>query len=267
MHNGVIEALRLQRLRFVPLELSDAAVAPFLRSLRGAGNILGANVTIPHKERAAAEADDRSEAVAFCGAANTLVVRDGRIRAENTDGAGFLDALAESGLGRRFRKVAMLGAGGAARGVAYALAGAGTRDMVILNRDPLRADAVAASLSPAFAGLSIRTGRLDRASMAKAFADADLIVQGTSLGLTEPWVDFPLESVSTGAVFADLVYGVGGRSLVRQLKKRGVAAIDGLPMLAAQAARSFSLWTGRRPKAGLFLSIALKSLSNRSPKV
>ena len=113
MHNGVIARLGLP-LYYFPVDLPPGRLGPFLRVVREA-NFLGGNVTVPHKEDAAALADTRSRAVEACGAANTLVVRGGRLHAENTDGAGFLDALAGRGWGRRFPHVVLLGAGGAAR--------------------------------------------------------------------------------------------------------------------------------------------------------
>jgi len=114
MHNGVIARLGLP-LYYFPVDLPPGRLGPFLQVVREA-NFLGGNVTIPHKEDAAALADTRSEAVEACGAANTLVARGGRLHAENTDGAGFLDALEGRGWGRRFPRVVLLGAGGAAGG-------------------------------------------------------------------------------------------------------------------------------------------------------
>ena len=105
MHNGVIARLGLP-LRYVPVDLPPGHLRGFLRIVRVA-NFLGGNVTIPYKEEAAALADTRSEAVEACGAANTLVVRKGKLHAENTDGAGFLDALEACGWGRRFRRAVL----------------------------------------------------------------------------------------------------------------------------------------------------------------
>ncbi|HLO09846.1 MAG TPA: shikimate dehydrogenase, partial [Desulfobacteria bacterium] len=95
MHNGVIARLGLP-LHYVPVDLPPGHLRGFLRIVR-VGNFLGGNVTIPYKEEAAALADTRSEAVEVCGAANTLVVQGGKLHAENTDGAGFLDALEAEG--------------------------------------------------------------------------------------------------------------------------------------------------------------------------
>ncbi len=264
MHNGVIRRRGLP-LRYVALELAPGRLADFLRVVREA-NVLGGNVTIPFKEEAAALSDTRSEAVAFCGAANVLCVRDGRLHAENTDGPGFLDALAGAGWGRRFRRAVLLGAGGAARGIAYALARSGTREMVVLNRSLARARSIARDLSKGFPRLALAHGDLTPLKIKEKLVGADLVVQCTSLGLHGEWTDFPVEAVEKSTCFADIVYRRGATGLVRALKKRGVPAIDGLPMLAHQAARSFALWTGRTVPAEEFLALARRALAGRAAR-
>lgn len=259
MHNGVIRRRGLP-LRYVPVDLSPGRLPDFLRVVREA-NILGGNVTIPFKEEAAALSDGRSEAVASCGAANVLRVRDGRLHAENTDGPGFLDAVEGAGWGTRFRRVVLLGAGGSARGIAYALGRSDTREMVILNRSRARARAIARALSPGFPRMAIEHGELTPSKMKEKFHGADLIVQCTPLGLRREWANFPVEAVEKSARFADIVYRRGGTALVRGLRKRGVHAIDGLPMLAHQAARSFALWTGLSVPAEEFLSLARRAMA------
>jgi shikimate dehydrogenase len=259
MHNGVISRLGLP-LRYVGVELPPGYLRDFFRVVR-AGNFLGGNVTIPFKEEAAALADERSEAVEACGAANVMIAKGGRLIADNTDGRGFLDALQAAGWGRRFRRVVVLGAGGSARGIVYELCRNGAREVAILNRTPARAAEIARTLSPRFPAAHIAAGKLEPVDMMKEFAGADLIVQCTSLGLAGEWKYFPVSSIEKTSFFADIVYRKGGTSLVRRLKKRGVPAIDGLGMLAHQAARSFFLWTGKRVPGGEFLSIAQKRIA------
>jgi shikimate dehydrogenase len=258
MHNGVIARLGLP-LHYVPLDLPPGHLRRFLRIVR-AGNFLGGNVTIPYKEEAAALADTRSEAVEVCGAANTLVVREGKLHAENTDGAGFLDALAAAGWGRRYRRVVLLGAGGAARGVAFALAGADSREIVLLNRHPRRAESVSRQLSKRFPSVVFAAGDLRLPTLREEFRGADLIVQCTSLGLRGEWENFPIKDVQISSRFADIVYRAGGTDLVRRLRARGVKTVGGLPMLAYQAARSFSLWTGRDVPGETFRKLAVTAL-------
>jgi shikimate dehydrogenase len=258
MHNGVIARLGLS-LVYVPVDLPPGRLGAFLRVVRDA-NFLGGNVTVPHKEEAAALADTRSDAVEACGAANTLVVRGGRLHAENTDGTGFLDALQGQGWGRRFPRAVLLGAGGAARGIAYALCRAGSRRIGIRNRHPRRARELAATLSRRLPRVAFSAGDLRPGSLREAFRDADLIVQCTSLGLSEEWEDFPIKDVQKTSRFADIVYRAGGTTLVRRLRGRGIPAVDGLPMLAHQAARSFALWTGRKIPGEEFLALAKSAL-------
>jgi shikimate dehydrogenase len=258
MHNEIIARLGLA-LYYVPVDLPPGSLGTFLQVVREA-NFLGGNVTIPHKEEAARLADTRSEAVEACGAANTLVARGGRIHAENTDGAGFLDALDAQGWGRRFPRAVLLGAGGAARGIAWALGKAGSRRIDVLNRDPRRARELAGALSARLPRVSFSAGDLRPATLRESFRGADLIVQCTSLGLHGEWKDFPIKDVQNRARFADIVYRAGGTALVRRLRARGVPAVDGLPMLAHQAARSFALWTGRKIPGEAFLAVANRAL-------
>jgi shikimate dehydrogenase len=258
MHNGVIGRLGLP-LHYVPVDLPPGHLRGFLRVVR-AGNFLGGNVTIPYKEEAAALADTRSEAVQVCGAANTLVVRTGKLHAENTDGPGFLDALEAAGWGRRHRRVVLLGAGGAARGIAFALGKAGAREIVLLNRHPRRAERVARLLSARLPAAVFSAGDLRAETLREEFRGADLIVQCTSLGLRGEWENFPIKDVQKSSGFADIVYRAGGTELVRRLRARGIRTVGGLPMLAFQAARSFSLWTGRDVPGETFRKLAEKAL-------
>jgi len=261
MHNGVIERRGLL-LRYVAIELAPGALPGFLQVVRYT-NILGGNVTIPYKEEAAVLADTRSDAVRFCGAANVLHVRKGKIRAENTDGTGFFDAVASKGWGTRFRRVLLLGAGGSARGIAHELGRRGTRELVVLNRDVERAERLAASLSSRFSRMEVSAGELARGKMLREFPGTDLVVQSTSLGLTAEWKHFPVEGVKPGTKVADIVYRRGGTALVRALRRRGIPAMDGLSMLASQAANSFAVWTGIRVPAEEFLRGARRAMFSR----
>lgn len=258
MHNAAIRRLGLP-LRYIGFDIPPGLMADFLRVIR-AGNFLGGNITIPHKEEAASLADERSDAVEACGAANVIRVKGGRLFADNTDGRGFLDATAGEGWGRRFGRVVILGAGGSAKGIAYELCRNGAREVSILNRHPSRGEEIAAALSRRFTGTAFSFGELKPAKMVKEFQGTDLIVQCTSLGLRSEWEQFPLEGVEKGCRFADIIYRRGGTTLVRRLKKRGISAIDGLAMLAHQAARSFFIWTGKRVPGKDFLAVARKTL-------
>jgi shikimate dehydrogenase len=210
---------RYQRLPVAPEVFADT-----VRAL-GAAGFRGANVTIPHKEAALALASTASDAAREIGAANTLSFgADGSIHAENTDAPGFLAAL-----GRAPASALVLGAGGSARAVVWALTRAGA-DVSIWNRTPRRAE-----------GLDAR--------VVSAPVAAEVLVNCTSVGLehsSTPFKDLPLQAdgLAEYATVVDLVYRAGGTALIAEAQQRGIATVDGLEILACQGALSFTLWTG-----------------------
>ena len=137
---------------------------------------------------------------------------------------------------------------------------AGAREIVLLNRHPRRAERVARLLSARFPAVVFAAGDLRPPTLREEFRGADLIVQCTSLGLRGEWENFPIKDVQKSSRFADIVYRAGGTDLVRRLRARGVKTVGGLPMLAYQAARSFSLWTGRDVPGEAFRKLAVKAL-------
>jgi shikimate dehydrogenase len=212
----------------------------FVQSLAARGYV-GANVTVPHKEAAVALAqpDDRARAV---GAANTLWL-DGALRATNTDVEGFLDNLTAStpGWDRDLGKAVVLGAGGAARAVVYALVTRGFEQVAVVNRTFSRAEALRDRL-----GARVRPAHwveLDR-----SLADAALLVNSTTLGMTgQPALAIDVGRLPVHAVVADLVYLPLVTPLIRAAKARDLRVADGLGMLLHQAVRGFTLWFGKKP--------------------
>ena len=211
----------------VPPELFRDTV----RALQGSG-FGGVNVTIPHKIAAHDLADVLSPTAAAIGAANTLTFADGAIEADNTDAGGFLDALGTSPAGS---SALVLGAGGAARAVAWALREEGA-EVRLWNRTAARAAALAEDLG---------------VSAVAAPGPADIVVNATSVGLdsatteAEALAALSLEGVEPPRVFCDLVYGGGPSALCRWAERGGGQTVDGLEVLVRQGARSLLLWTGR----------------------
>jgi shikimate dehydrogenase len=215
--------------------------AQFIRSLAVRG-FVGANVTVPHKEAALAlsEPDDRATAV---GAANTLWLDGGLVRSTNTDVEGFLDNLdaAAPQWDRGLENAVVLGAGGAARGVVYALIGRGVGSVVVLNRTRDRAKALRERFG----------GRVDVADWGDAavLAEAGLLVNATTLGMTsQPPLPIDVARLPPRAVVADLVYVPLVTPLLRAAGERGLRTADGLGMLLHQAVRGFALWFGKTPE-------------------
>lgn len=235
MHNGWIEDAGLDAV-YVALPLrSDDAVAA-IRAMRGLG-FAGLNVTVPHKEAAAAAAD-RSDGPA----ANVLRWEgDGTLSAFNTDGAGFLDSLDEKAPDWRGRvkRVLVIGAGGAAQAIGAALS-PHVDTVHFVNRTQARAEAAAARQSN---GRVLRWDDLER-----GFGAAELIVQATSLGLngahSPAW---PVHFCRAEAIVVDIVYRPLETPLLKAARARGLVPVDGLGMLIHQGARAFELWFGMKP--------------------
>ena len=215
----------------------------FLRELWTRGYI-GANVTLPHKEAALRAAGSADEAAIAIGAANTLWVDpDGGLHASNTDAYGFLTNLdAEAPQWNEELGAAMvLGAGGAARAVLYALLKAIDAKILLANRTRERAEALAAKFGQ-------RVTAIDWAARNEALAGCGLLVNTTSLGMTgQPPLDIDLSGLPKTAVVADIVYVPLLTPLLVEAAKRGNPVVDGLGMLLHQAVPGFERWFGVRP--------------------
>lgn len=222
MHNAAFAALGLDW-HYVKLPVPPELFEETVRALPGSG-YRGANVTIPHKLRALSVADSATEAAREIGAANTLNFVNEGIAADNTDAGGFLDALGSSPAGQR---ALVLGAGGAARAVVWALAQAGAADVAIWNRTPERADDLAAL----FGARSVRRPE-----------SADIVVNTTSVGLHEGTL--PLGALERPSTAVELVYG-SDTPFTLWARESGSRLVDGLEILVRQGALSFTIWTGR----------------------
>lgn len=204
----------------------------------------GANVTLPHKAAAFALADRSTEAAVRAGSANVLSrLADGRVEAHNTDGSGLLrDLRARHRIAVRDRRVLLLGAGGAARGVAGHLLDAGAAELRIANRSPAAARALATHLGAAD---RVWAGGWDELAGLGAF---DLIVHATSAGVLGAALTLPSSLVHAGSCCYDLSYGAAAHGFLDWARQAGAAhAYDGLGMLVETAAESFERWHGRRP--------------------
>ena len=244
MHNAAFRTLGLD-LVYVALRVAPGDLRRAIAGVRGLG-FAGLNVTVPHKERIVALLDELSEGARKIGAVNTVVARGGRLVGDNTDAEGFRQALAAMKTSVRGKRVLILGAGGSARAVIWALARGGSRRIVVLNRTRARARALARFARE----LGVRetdSGRLASANDPALVRDVDLLVNCTSIGLDgKAMPSVALESLPDRAVVYDLVYGERPTPLVTAARRRGLHADDGRTMLLHQAASAFRLWTGRR---------------------
>jgi shikimate dehydrogenase len=228
MHTAAFRALGMEGWRYVKLPIPPERFAETVRAL-GASGYRGINVTIPHKQAALALADDSTAAAAAIGAANTLTFENGRIEADNTDAQGFLDAIGESPAGR---SALVLGAGGAARAVVWALREAGAERISVWNRTPGRAASLAEELGVEHAAEP---------------GPADIVVNATAVGLQGSASDLPLARLGEPALVVDLVYAPQTPPVSAWAGQAGARLVDGLDVLVAQGALSFRRWTGRNP--------------------
>lgn len=204
----------------------------------------GANITLPHKQAALALCSSLSDRARRAGAANTLR-RDGAgWFGDNTDGIGLVRDLTERhGLDLRGRRTLLLGAGGAAHGVAPALLDAGIAELTIVNRNAERADALADALG--------EPGRVHTRywNDLVSLGPYDFIINATSAGRDQLTLSFPRAIATSRTLAVDLSYGEAAIAFLAWARSAGCAqAIDGLGMLVEQAAESFALWHGRRPE-------------------
>lgn len=229
---------------YVPLGVAEDDFAEALAALPKLG-FVGANVTMPHKERAFALADERSQTATRLGAANTLVFDPARgVLADNTDGFGFIENLREARPGWRAADgpVTVLGAGGAARAVIAALLDAGVPELRLLNRTRSRAEALRDGIAPAVTVL-------DWAEAEDALAGAALVVNATSMGMAGgPPMALDLHGIAPGTIATDIVYARGETPFLTAAKGRGAQVVDGFGMLLHQARPGFERWFGPAPE-------------------
>jgi len=242
MHRAAFAELGLGDWSYQLLPVPPELFTETVRALGGAG-FVGANVTVPHKAAALELADRATGAARAIGAANTLSIDgDGTIAAENTDAPGLIDALAGVGRDPAGSRALVLGAGGSARAVVWALREAGA-EVSVWNRTRDRARTLAGDLG-------VRA--VDRAEPAEILVNCTTVglagVGECSTGSVRGFSSLPVSADALGeyACLVDLVYGDRPTTLLQAARERGLETVDGLEILVCQGARSFTTWTGRR---------------------
>lgn len=236
LHNAAFAATGLDWV-YVALDVAPGRAAAAVGAMRGLG-LAGMSVTMPHKTEVAAAVDRLSPEAATLNAVNCVVWDGPDLVGHNTDGGGFLDALRRDlGVEPAGSRVAILGAGGAARAVIRALAAAEASEVVVVNRTRARGEE-AASLA----------GTIGRLGSIEDVADADIVVNATPVGMGAGHRDdtpVPTRLLHADQVVVDLIYRPLVTPLLRAATSRGAATLNGVGMLLYQASRAFELWTGR----------------------
>ena len=228
---------------YVPIDVMAADLEQVLQTLPKMG-FVGANVTLPHKEKILSIADQISDRAALIGAANTLVFQpDGKLYADNTDGYGFIENIRQHAPDWQAKDgpALVLGAGGAARAIVSALLEAGAPEVRISNRTRARADQIKSD----FGG---RVGVVDWVKAGAEIEYAHTLVNTTSLGMTgKSALTVSLDKLIPETLVTDIVYSPLETELLKAARSKGCRVVDGLGMLIHQAVPGFQRWFGQKP--------------------
>lgn len=245
MHNAAFKKMKLDY-AYVAFHVKPRGLGKAVRALK-ALNFAGANITVPHKERVMQYLDEIDEDAQKLGAVNTIVNRDGRLIGYNTDGRGFVKSLnEEAGFDPAKKKVYMCGAGGAARGIGYALAKAGVGRLYLYDVDGPKLDRMTMDINNIAGRLFVRPAIMDP----DFIRSCDLVINATPLGMkeTDP-LPLARECFRPGQVFYDIIYNPAKTKCVKVAEGAGAKAVNGLGMLLYQGVFAFEHWLGQTPPA------------------
>lgn len=253
MHNAALRDLEIPCI-YLPFPVDGKQLPAAVKGIR-ALNFAGVNVTIPHKETVLPFLDRIDATARRIGSVNTIVNTKGKLIGYNTDARGFLRDLADGGFSPRGKTALLLGAGGAARAVVYALHSAGIRKIFIVNRDENKGRRLARTIRPAVF--------ISRGEIQKHLQDVHLLVNATSVGLNaddpSPVAGIPL---SRALFVYDLIYHRATR-LLAQAQKAGCTVRDGSGMLLYQGAYAFELITGKKAPEQVMKRALIKAMKAR----
>jgi len=258
MHNAAFETLRLDYV-FLAFRVKPAQVESAVNGMR-ALNIRGLNITMPHKSTIIKHLDRVDLSAQIVNSVNTVLNKENLLFGFNTDGVGALKALKENGVELKGRKVLLLGAGGAARAIAYTMAKEAD-ELAVLNRTVKQAQALAKLLAKSF-NKKISTGSLSPTDIQSNLKDSDILINATSVGM-KPRAEespVPLKLLRSNLAVMDIVYNPLETKLAKDSKAAGARVVSGVEMLIYQGAASFELWTGKSAPIEVMRQAALMHL-------
>lgn len=230
-----------------------------IAGVRGLG-YRGLNVTIPHKVEVMAFLDEVHEGARAAGAVNTIVNDNGRLIGYNTDGIGYVRSLKEEAQPDLFGKtIVVLGAGGAARGILWALAQEKPEAILLANRTEEKAREIADSFSP-----ELRISVISWSSLREACGNADVVINTTSVGMSPNIDAVPIDAtwIKPGSVASDLIYNPLKTAFLQQAELHGCRVHSGLGMFIYQGAYAFEYWTGQPAPTEAMRSVVLESFGS-----
>jgi shikimate dehydrogenase len=249
MHNSAFDALGLD-IRYIAFKVSPDDLRDAVRAIK-ALNLLGVNITIPHKEKVIPLLDVVDDEATFIGAVNTVVHSDGRLHGYNTDGRGFINSLSDEDISFEGKRILIIGAGGAARSISYCLSEK-SESLYLYDIDTPKAKNLVNDLSRFRKGIYLLRDLKETERL-------DIIINATPLG----WKDddplpFSPAFISPDMVVCDLVYK--NTRLLKEAGHRGAKTLNGSGMLLWQGVLAFELWTGQKPPVRLMRKILLSNI-------
>lgn len=256
MHNAAFAQMGLG-FAYVAFDVDPADLEDAVRGIRALG-LRGINVTIPHKVAIMPMLDEIDPLAKRIGAVNTVVINDGRLIGYNTDGMGYVRSLVEeTGIVLDQQIVTMVGAGGAARAVAFTLAEKGVKEIRIMNRSRERAQILAEHV-----GTIVPTKIVEQADGMDAIADSSLLINTTSIGMLPNVQEMPVPSewLHNKLTVSDLIYNPLETRLLGEARAIGATVHSGVGMFVNQGALAFELWTGQEAPTETMREIVLQQL-------
>jgi shikimate dehydrogenase len=233
------------------------AIGDAIKGLRALGNFRGASVTIPHKVAAVPFLDSVEPTASHIGAINTIVAAGGVLTGYNTDATGALRALREGGVALNGRQVVMLGSGGAARAIAFALgAETGIDHLTILGIDEQERAVLVRELRSK-TGMAVQESLLDEGMLRKVLPDTHVLIHCTPMGMSPKvhQTSVPATLLHPGLTVMDIVYNPRDTQLLKDAKAAGCRVIPGLEMFLHQAVAQFELWTNQAAPADVMRTV------------
>ncbi len=250
MHNAAFREMGLNNC-YMPFQVSPEDLPDAVKSIRCL-NLLGVNITIPHKEKVVSLLDEVNEEAQFIGAVNTIVNKEGILTGYNTDGRGFMSSLDENNISADGKNIVIIGTGGAARAVSYYLSEKASQlslfDITIPKARNLVDD------------LKMIRNNIKLLETIEDIGKPDIVINATPLGMkADDPLPFNPDIITPDTVVCDLVYKK--TKLLQEADKRGAKNIDGSGMLLWQGVLAFELWTGIKPPVDLMRKILLSNIS------
>ena len=254
LHNAAFNSLGMDW-EYLALEITESELDEVLAQMRS-GNLGGLSVTMPFKTRVASLVDECTSTAEKLSAVNCVVANEKGLIGHNTDGDGFLNGLIhEAQFDPKGKKVAVIGAGGAARAVIEALARSGAASIMVVNRTPAKAES-AADLA----------GEVGAVGTLEDISGADLVVNATSIGMKDSQVDIPcsVDLLHSSQLVVDLIYHPLETRWISLAKQKGIDSYNGVSMLLFQAAEAFTLWTGEEAPISIMQEAITQELEKRT---